>query len=377
VLQVKDGSSLTGSVVDNAVVDYNISGTSSFTGSLAGGGMLVVEGGGHLVLDGTDTYSGGTIVSASTLELGTATAAGTGAITLAAGGHATLQIDGTLPADMPANTISGFVPGDIVHLENVTFDSAGSVMLGANNQLQITEGGKTYDLQLDTSEDFSGNVFHLGAATDHSTLITEATACYCPGTLILTSRGEKPIEQLTIGDRLVTKSGARRRIRWIGRRSYAGRFAAGQKHILPICIKAGALEDKVPRRDLWISPQHAMYLEGVLIEAKDLVNGASIVQAEQVEKVEYFHIELETHDVIIAEGALSESFLDDVAASSTTRRNITRCIPTPRTFRCDIALPAAMADTRSRRRESALTPAPDCSTAAMAKRCHCAAMSMP
>ena len=54
-----------------------------------------------------------------------------------------------------------------------------------------------------------------------------------------------------------------------------------------------------------------MYLDGVLIEAKDLVNGVSIVQAERVDKVEYFHIELETHDVIIAEGALSESFIDD------------------------------------------------------------------
>jgi hypothetical protein len=54
-----------------------------------------------------------------------------------------------------------------------------------------------------------------------------------------------------------------------------------------------------------------MYLEDVLIEAKDLVNGTSIVQAEHVEKVEYFHVELDSHDVIIAEGALSESFIDD------------------------------------------------------------------
>jgi hypothetical protein len=81
--------------------------------------------------------------------------------------------------------------------------------------------------------------------------------------------------------------------------------------ILPICIKAGALADNVPKRDLWISPHHAMYLEDVLIEAKDLVNGVSIVQAERVETIEYFHIELETHDVIIAEGAPSETYLDD------------------------------------------------------------------
>ncbi len=58
----------------------------------------------------------------------------------------------------------------------------------------------------------------------------------------------------------------------------------GRKDILPICIKAGALDDNVPKRDLWISPNHAMYLDGVLIEAKDLVNGVSIVQAESVEQ---------------------------------------------------------------------------------------------
>jgi len=135
--------------------------------------------------------------------------------------------------------------------------------------------------------------------------------CYCPGTLILTEHGEVPVETLAIGDAVVTMSGEARSIKWIGRRSYAGRFVIGQKDILPVCIKAGAIGDNVPRRDLWISPHHAMYLEGVLIEARDLVNDVTIYQAERVEKVEYFHIELETHDVILAEGSLSESFIDD------------------------------------------------------------------
>ena len=85
-------------------------------------------------------------------------------------------------------------------------------------------------------------------------------------------------------------------------------FRQGRKDILPVCIKAGALDDDLPKRDLWISPNHAMYLDGMLIEAKDLVNGVSIVQAESVEQIEYFHIELDSHDVIIAEGAPSESF---------------------------------------------------------------------
>jgi hypothetical protein len=152
---------------------------------------------------------------------------------------------------------------------------------------------------------------NLAAVSVNSSNELTAVACYAAGTLIRTDHGEIAVEALAIGDRVVTLSGEARPIRWLGRRSYGGRFIIGRKDILPICFKAGALDDNVPRRDLWVSPLHAMYCEGVLIEAKDLVNGVSVVQAESVETVEYFHIELETHDVIIAEGALSESFVDD------------------------------------------------------------------
>ena len=155
---------------------------------------------------------------------------------------------------------------------------------------------------------YSGTTFTVSQA---SGFVDVGAVCYCPGTLIQTERGQKRVEDLKIGDEVMTMSGALRPIKWIGRRSYSGRFAMGQKNILPVCIKAGALDDHVPRRDLWISPHHAMYIDGVLIEAKDLVNGASIVQAERADKVDYFHIELDTHDVIIAEGALAESFVDD------------------------------------------------------------------
>jgi hypothetical protein len=141
--------------------------------------------------------------------------------------------------------------------------------------------------------------------------VIDYVACYGRGTLIKTRRGQKKVEKLKIGDKVMTASGTARPIKWIGRRSYGGRFIMGRKDILPICIKAGALADNVPARDLWVSPNHAMYLDRALIEAKDLINGVSIVQAERVEAIEYVHIELETHDVIIAEGALAESFIDD------------------------------------------------------------------
>ena len=149
------------------------------------------------------------------------------------------------------------------------------------------------------------------AISDFSTTVSDIAPCYCPGTLIRTSRGQVRVERLKIGDKVKTMSGALRPIKWIGQRSYGGRFIMGRTDILPVCIKAGALDDNVPKRDLWISPHHAMYLNGMLIEAKDLINGTSIVQAPSVDKVEYFHVELDTHDVIVAEGALSETFLDD------------------------------------------------------------------
>jgi uncharacterized repeat protein (TIGR03803 family) len=138
--------------------------------------------------------------------------------------------------------------------------------------------------------------------------------CYRRGTRIRTADGDTNVETLGIGDKVQTASGALRPIKWIGRRSYGGRFIMGHKDILPVCFKAGALGDGVPERDLWISPQHAMYFEdhgGLLIEAKDLVNGITIVQAQAVERVDYFHIELDSHDVIVADGALSETFIDD------------------------------------------------------------------
>ncbi len=142
------------------------------------------------------------------------------------------------------------------------------------------------------------------------TIAMVAAPCYCPGTLIEITRGEMPVELLAIGDTVVTAFGECRPIKWLGRRSYAGRFLAANPGVQPIRFRAGSLGDGLPRRGLLVSPDHAMLLDGLLIPARALVNGSTIVQ-DRIDRVDYHHVELDSHDVLLAEGAASESFLDD------------------------------------------------------------------
>jgi len=259
-----------------------------------------------------NTFTGGITIKSGTLEIASAGAAGTGTIRFASADvDPTLQIDvSALPAGGGhfANPIVGFGgPDDVIDIAGLKFIS-GATASDDGLTLTFTDGGVTWTFDTPGATPFVEHVFADGHGGT-------AIACYARGTLIATARGDVSVEQLMIGDEVMTLSGALRPIKWIGRRSYVGRFITGRKDILPVCFKAGSLDEGLPKRDLWISPHHAMYFEnesgGVLIEAKDLINGVSIVQAAQVEEVEYFHIELETHDVIIAEGALSETFVDD------------------------------------------------------------------
>ena len=313
-LQIGNGGttgSLSGTIDDEGSLVIDTSGTVSLSSSITGAGSLLAEGGGKLVLSGDSSYSGGTTVSGATVEIASADGAGTGDIKLSSGAQTLVLDSAAFSSGKLANVISGFGEDDKIDLAGIT--NAVSADLGANNVLTVTlSNAETLTLYLDPSESFSGEYFHLSTDNNNGLYITEnSQPCYCPGTLILTDRGERPVEELAIGDRLITASGTARPIKWIGRRSFSGRFILGRSDLQPVCIKAGALGEAMPRRDLWISPHHAMFLEGVLIEAQDLVNGVSIVQPMKTGDVEYFHLELESHDVILAEGAPSETFVDD------------------------------------------------------------------
>jgi hypothetical protein len=154
-----------------------------------------------------------------------------------------------------------------------------------------------------------------------------APVCFLRGTSILTSLGATRVEDLAVGDLVVTAKGASLPIKWIGRQHFnQDEGLRWDKAILPVRISRFALDDRKPQSDLYLSPNHALFIDGVLIPAIYLVNGTSIVQVmpDGVKEIEYFHVELETHEVIFAEGAAVETLLvmnDHEAFASLIREN--------------------------------------------------------
>ncbi|KXV32317.1 hypothetical protein AD940_14750 [Gluconobacter thailandicus] len=200
--------------------------------------------------------------------------------------------------------------GAKVDLPELAWSDSATATLTDPSTLEVSNGTDTYTIALDSAYD--ADFFTLQSdSTGGTMLLAEGTPCYCRGTLIRTERGDVPVEQLEVGDLIQTRSNGLRPIHWIGRRSYSGSFANGNQDVLPVTLRKGSLGNGLPRQDLSVSPLHAMYLDGVLIPALSLVNGTTILQTERMDEVAYFHIELESHDVIFANGAESETFVDD------------------------------------------------------------------
>jgi Hint domain len=139
--------------------------------------------------------------------------------------------------------------------------------------------------------------------------------CYLKSTQILTGNGYKRIEEVEIGERVITKNHGQRRIQWIGRRCcLPGPDGAWMQGVKPIKIARNAFGDKVPDADLFVSQGHRIYLHDMLIRAVDLVNGntVSIADGNNFDKITYFHLLTEEgHCIIYAQNTPSESLLFD------------------------------------------------------------------
>ena len=234
-------------------------------------------------------------------------------------GYNVTAISGTIGG----NAISGEVgtggqvqyTGNSGGFDNTIFTSGVSGAQGSYKGIdglgiEFTVGSTSYNLY-----STGASALHLyspsARTTANVTLTSTDAPCYCHGTRIETASGDVPVQALAAGDVVLTASGEHRFIRWIGHRSYAGRFLTVNPSVQPVRFRAGSLGGGLPRRDLLVSPEHAMFLDGLLIPARHLVNGTTILPERGLDRVEYYHIELDTHDLLLAEGAPSESFLDD------------------------------------------------------------------
>jgi collagen type I alpha len=161
---------------------------------------------------------------------------------------------------------------------------------------------------LSLPQDYSAALFNV--TTDGAdSLLTVTATCYAAGTRILTPRGEIAIERLREGDLVQTISGRTQPIHWIGRRRVDFRRHPNPQRVLPVRIAAHAFGPGQPRRELLLSPDHAVFVEDVLIPVRHLINGTTVAQIEP-RAITYYHIELPRHDVLLANGMPAESYLE-------------------------------------------------------------------
>jgi hypothetical protein len=147
---------------------------------------------------------------------------------------------------------------------------------------------------------------------DGKVVLTADVSCFYAGSSIRTPSGDVAVETLKPGDLVMTADGRAVAVIWLGVQTVSTRFA-DPLLVLPIRVMAGALADNTPRRDLLLSPDHALLVDGILVHAGALVNGASIFRETYApESFVYYHVETENHELILAENALAETFVDNV-----------------------------------------------------------------
>lgn len=219
-----------------------------------------------------------------------------------------LNGSGTVDVAVPQlfqGTITGLTSGTLLHL-----DSSATAVSYTNNVLTMElGGGQTFGLNIVGSLTLDDFIVNTG--TTGTTITTDLPApCFAAGTLIRTEKGDIAVESLRAGDRIHVESDAEaREVVWIGQRDVDCARHPDPAAVWPVRVTAGAFGSGQPARDLYLSPDHAIFLQDSLIPVKHLLNGATIARV-PTDHVTYYHVELVAHAVILAEGLPVESYLD-------------------------------------------------------------------
>ena len=309
-----------GTVVLNGVAVTGPRGTVTFTGGALNfySGLAPIPGY-NVTLENT-TFSTTSLLGApgSSITLAGATVTGSGSAAMG-----TFIFD-SVSSSGRANVLNVTSQSTGMVLQNLGYGD--SIVMGTGNTLTLTlNSGSTsvYTLTDAHSSGYStvvstnvtlapgavpGNFVSVGGTFYYA----GSAPCFYAGTRLATADGEIAVEDITAGMLLLTAAGESKPVRWLGRSEVSTRFADPLR-VLPIRIKAGALGESLPLRDLLVSPDHAMFVGGVLVQAGAMVNGSSIIrEADVPECFTYYHVELATHELLLAEGAAAESFVDNV-----------------------------------------------------------------
>jgi hypothetical protein len=195
----------------------------------------------------------------------------------------------------------------------------GSAPAGVESMYFMPSASGTYYIAVsDASASSSSEAYTVAVAattadyTDNPSApgtIDTGLACFAEGTRIATARGEIAVEQVRPGDIAMAHFAGRARIVWTGHRHVDCRRHPRPHEVQPIRVRRDAFGEGRPVCDLLLSPDHAVFVDGVLIPVRHLVNGATVVR-EAVARVTYWHVELDRHDVLLAHGMPCESYLD-------------------------------------------------------------------
>jgi hypothetical protein len=266
-------------------------GSAAQTITIAGTG-----GGGHLEFGNTSVDNSNVITSFANTS---ATTLNTGEIEFLSGFVAMSTVT--------SQQISNLAWGDQIVFDGADFTGDVATLDTSTGVLTVTDGSSTI-LTMNNVGLQTGAQNDLAVFGD-----TIEAVCFAAGTRILTATGERMIETLIQGDIVLTLAGdelSPKPVKWVGRRRIDLMTHPRPETVAPIRIQRSAFADNVPHTDLLVSPDHAILVDGRLICARQLINGTTIRQETGLVSAEYFHVELEAHAILLAEGLPAESYLN-------------------------------------------------------------------
>ncbi|GFE95175.1 Hint domain-containing protein [Gluconobacter sp. Gdi] len=308
VENISQNAVASGATVSGAAARLNVSSGGSAVNT-------IVNAGGNIVVGNKGTASG-TIVSSG------------GSLVIQGG-----SITGTM-----------LVPGGQIDVSTLDYQGNTAAKI-VGNVLTVTQGKASYTIKL--VGDYSKYHAHFSPDRNGKTVISldkGAEVCFLADTMIRTTTGDMPVQDIQIGAKVLawTPEGEQARpVVWVGRKHAIVRQGlAPDVAGYPVRICKNAIADGVPSKDLLVTPEHSLFIDGGLIPARMLVNGRSIIYDTSITSYDYFHIETDVHSVLTSDGMLTESYLNTGNRDGFTQDNAVVSLSSPvRTWEADAAAP--------------------------------------